>query len=112
VNEIRNTLTRRFPATLVLIVSFGALSCLRAQTKQGVVPYLPVRNEIHRQFRLAPNTTVKVSTIAGPVEIDTTAGELAEISIVSSAETQADLNCSDVPNRVLGQPWLRASRTH
>ena len=94
---MRNTLTMLFPATLVLIVSLGALSGLRAHAERGGMPDLPVRNEIHRQYRLAPNTTVKISTIAGPVEIDTTTGESTEINIVNSAETQADLNCSDMP---------------
>ena len=75
----------------------GTLSGLCAQEKPGGFRDLPVRNEIHRQYRLAPDTIVKISTIAGPVEIDTTTGELAEIDIVSSAETQADLNCSDMP---------------
>ena len=35
--------------------------------------------------------------IAGPVEIETTPGESAEINIVNSAETQADLKCADIP---------------
>jgi hypothetical protein len=58
---------------------------------------LTVRKEIHRQYRLAPNTTVKISTIAGPVEIETTAGEIAQIDILNSAATQAELNCSETP---------------
>ena len=70
---------------------------VQAQTKPEASPDLPVRNEIHRQYRLAPNTTVKISMIAGPVEIDTTPGESAEINIINSAETQADLNCADIP---------------
>jgi hypothetical protein len=97
VNDVRNTFTPLFLTSLVLIVSFGALNGVRAQAKQASSPDLPVRNEIRRQYQLAPNTTVKISMIAGPVEIDTTTGELAEINIVNSAETQADLNCSDIP---------------
>ena len=97
VNDMRSTLTTRFPAMLVLMVSFGALSGLCAQEKPAGVRDLPVRNEINRQYRLAPNTTVKVSRIAGPVEVDTTTGESAEIKIVNSAATQADLDCSDTP---------------
>ena len=75
----------------------GLLPILRvqAQTKREGSPDLPVRKEIHRQYQLAPNTTVKLYMIPGPVEIDTTSGDFAAISIVSSAETQADLNCSD-----------------
>jgi hypothetical protein len=96
-NDMRNTLTTLLLTTLVLIVSFGAISGLRAQVERGGMADLPVRNEIHRQYRLAPNTAINISMIAGPVEIDTTTGESAEVNIVTSAETQADLNCSDIP---------------
>jgi hypothetical protein len=92
---MRNTLT--LLCLIVLIASFGTLNGISAQEKQPSSPDLPVRNEIHRQYRLTPNTTVKISMIAGPVEIDTTPGESAEINIVNSAETQADLNCADIP---------------
>ena len=49
---MRNTLTPLFPGTVVLIVSFGALNGVHAQEKQASSPDLPVRNEIHRQYRL------------------------------------------------------------
>jgi len=74
----------------VLLVSFGTLSVLGAQERPR-----DLRNEIHRQYQLAPNTTVEVSMIAGSVEIETTNGESAEVNIINSAETQADLNCED-----------------
>ena len=91
---MRNILTTLFRATLVVGVSFGTLSSLSAQEKS---PDVPARKEIHRQYQLAPNTTVEVSTIAGPVEIETISGQSAEINIVNSAPTQADLNCLDTP---------------
>ncbi len=94
---MRNILTPLFRATLLMIVSFVTLSGLCAQEKPGGFRDLPVRNEIHRQYQLAPNTTVEISLIAGPVEIETTTGESAEIHIVNSAETQADLDCSVIP---------------
>jgi hypothetical protein len=93
---MRNILTL-FHATLFLAVSFGTLSGLGAQEKLGGSGDLPVRNEINRQYQLAPNTTVELSTIAGPVEIETISGQSAEIKIVNSAESQADLNCLDTP---------------
>ena len=85
-----------FSVGLTLAALLPILS-VQAQTKPEGSPDLPVRSEIHRQYRLAPNTTVKISMIAGAVEIDTTPGESAEINIVNSAETQADLNCADIP---------------
>jgi hypothetical protein len=78
-------------------VSLGTLSPLGAQEKPGEFRDLPVRNQINRQYQLAPNTTVEISLIAGPVEIETISGQSAEVKISNSAETQADLNCSDVP---------------
>lgn len=94
---MRNILTILFRATLLVMVSLGTLSGLGAQEKPGAFRDLPVRNEIHRQYQLAPNTTVEISMIAGPVEIETISGQSAEINIVNSAETKADLNCLDSP---------------
>lgn len=93
---MRNTLITLVQATLFLIVSFGTLSDLGAQVKRDRGRDLPVRKEINQQYQLAPNTTVEISTIAGPVEIETISGQSAEIKIVTSAETQADLDCLDV----------------
>lgn len=54
---------------------------------------MPVREEINQSFQLAPGSRVKVSTISGPVEVETTSGSVAEVHIVRSAETQQDLDC-------------------
>jgi len=94
---MRSILTTLIRATLFLMVSFGTLSGLGAQEKPGEFRDLPVRNQINRQYQLAPNTTVEISVIAGPVEIETISGQSAEVNISNSAETQADLNCSDIP---------------
>ena len=83
------------PAALVLIAAPRVLTGLYAREKPEHISDLPVRKEVHQQYRLEPNTTVKVSMIAGPVEIETTTGDTAEVTIISSAETQADLDCSD-----------------
>jgi hypothetical protein len=91
---MRNILTTLFRAMLLVAVSFGTLNGLGAQEKPRD---FSVRKEIHRQYQLSPNTTVEISTIAGPVEIETISGQSAEINIVNFAETQADLNCLDTP---------------
>jgi len=91
---MRNILSMLFRASLLSIVSFGTLSSLSAQERSRD---LPGRKEIHRQYQLAPNTTVEISTIAGPVEIETISGQSAEVNIINSAETQADLDCLDTP---------------
>jgi hypothetical protein len=92
---MRNILTMLFRATLLVIMSLRMLSGLAAQEKPEGVRDLPVRNEINRQYQLAPNTTVEISTVPGSVEIETTSGQSAEIKIVNSAETKADLSCLD-----------------
>ena len=86
----------KFPGAVVLTVSLGAANVLCAQEKADVSRGLPVQKEIHRQYRLAPNTAVAMSMIAGPVDIDTTTDHSAEVYIVTSAATQADLDCSDM----------------
>jgi len=94
---MRNILTTLFCATLLVIVSFGTSSGLAEQEKPGGSRDQLVQNEINRQYELAPNTTVEISTIPGSVEIDTIYGQSAEVKIVNSAETQADLKCLDIP---------------
>ena len=54
---------------------------------------LSERREIHRTYRLAHGANVEVSTIAGPVEIETTKDDTAEVNIIESAQTRADLDC-------------------
>jgi len=94
---MRNILNTLLRATLLVTVSLGTLSGLSAQEKSGGSRDLTARNEIHRQYQLAPNSTVEMSMIAGPVEIETTTDQSAEINIVNTAETQADLKCLDTP---------------
>ena len=94
---MRIILTTLFRTTLLVTVSFGTFSGLGAQEKPDVLRDRPVRNEINRQYQLTPNTSVELSMIAGPVEIETTSDQSAEIKIINSAETQADLNCLDIP---------------
>jgi DUF4097 and DUF4098 domain-containing protein YvlB len=54
---------------------------------------LPEREEINQKFKLSPGARVEISTIAGPVDIETTSSDLAEVHIVRSAQTRADLEC-------------------
>ena len=110
VNDMRSILTTLFGAMLFLTLPFGTLSGLGAQEKRGGLRDFPVRNEINRQYQLAPNTTVEISMIAGPVEIETISGQSAEINIVNSAETQADLNCLDTPIEQTSQKLVIRSK--
>ncbi|HYK19140.1 MAG TPA: DUF4097 family beta strand repeat-containing protein, partial [Pyrinomonadaceae bacterium] len=49
------------------------------------------RDEINRTFQLAPGARVEVSSIRGPVEISNTDSATAEVQIIRSARTRADL---------------------
>jgi hypothetical protein len=51
---------------------------------------------IAKSFSLASGSRIVISTIAGPVEIDTTATRRAEVEVVRSAPTQADLDCGAI----------------
>jgi Putative adhesin len=49
------------------------------------------RDEFNRTFQLAPGSRVDVSSIRGPVEITTTDSATAEVQIIRTARTRADL---------------------
>lgn len=54
---------------------------------------LPFKEEIRRSFQLRPGARVSVSSISGPVDVETTNGNTAEVFIVRSGQTQRDLDC-------------------
>ena len=107
---MRNILTTLFRATLLVIVC-GSLSGLGAQEKSGAPRDLAARNEINRQYQLAPNTTVEMSVIPGSIDIETISGQTAEINIVNSAETQADLDCLGTPIEQTAERLVIYSKT-
>jgi DUF4097 and DUF4098 domain-containing protein YvlB len=49
------------------------------------------REEINRTYQLAPGARVEVSSIRGPVEIVNTDSAMAEVQIIRTARTHADL---------------------
>jgi len=54
---------------------------------------LPEREEINKTFQLSKDARVEVSGIAGTVEIETSESGKAEVHIVRSAQTRAELDC-------------------
>ncbi len=50
------------------------------------------RDEINRTFQLPPGARVEVSSIRGPVEVVTTDSATAEVQIIRTARTRADLD--------------------
>ena len=51
------------------------------------------REDINQTFELAPGARVELSTISGPVDVETTNGSTAEVNIVRFGETREDLDC-------------------
>jgi DUF4097 and DUF4098 domain-containing protein YvlB len=49
------------------------------------------REETSQSYQLSPGARVTVSSISGPVEIETAAGSTAEVHIIRTARSQADL---------------------
>jgi DUF4097 and DUF4098 domain-containing protein YvlB len=52
---------------------------------------LPERDEIRQTYQIAPGARVEIANINGPLEIETVSGNTAEIYVVRSARTRADL---------------------
>ena len=57
---------------------------------------LPEREEFHKTYELAPTATVEITGIGGPVEVETSHSNTADVLIVRSAETPEDLACAKV----------------
>jgi hypothetical protein len=49
------------------------------------------RDEIRQSYTLSPGATVRINDISGPVEIETAAGDTAEVYVVRSARTREEL---------------------
>jgi hypothetical protein len=80
---VRALLTSVMMACGVLWVGLGAKTAQR--------PDFPERDEINQTYKLEPGARVEVSSIRGPVEIVNGDGATAEVHIIRSARTRADL---------------------
>ena len=74
----------------------GALFLLPTASARAGDADNPERERISKTFNVASGSRIEVSTIAGPVEIDTTGGRRVEVEVVRSAPTRADLDCGRV----------------
>lgn len=73
------------------IISLSQVAAFFAPGKDTESNNLSEQDEIRRTLKLAPGTRVEVSSIRGSVEIETANIETAEIYIVRSAESRAEL---------------------
>ena len=85
---MRPVASQLFPALLIILAS--TLGAGAADVD------LPDHERIHQSYELTPGTSVEVSGIAGPVEIETTNDDTADVSVVRSAPTHADLDCGRI----------------
>ena len=81
---------------MILLVSMMMLACgaapvdVATQTAHAGGDFKE-REEINRTFQLPPGARVEVSSIRGPVEISNTDSATAEVQIIRTARTRADL---------------------
>ena len=83
----------------ILIIVGGALASLLAIPQMAAFFARSARSEsamretdeIRQTFKLTPGTRVEISSIRGPVEIETSNSDTAEILITRTAENPADL---------------------
>jgi len=61
----------------------------RLSTENGSA--LGERDEIKQSYELAPGARVSVTSISGPVEIETSLGSMAEVHVIRTARSQQDL---------------------
>jgi hypothetical protein len=80
-----------FVGAMASIAISSQFLALFAQTKQKDNGELHERDETRQTFRLAPGARIEVSSIRGPVEIETANIEAAEVHIVRSANNRNDL---------------------
>ena len=77
--------------TLLTCMTILACGAPAAHTQTTQRRDFKERDEINRTFQLAPGSHVEVSSIRGPVEITNSDGATAEVQIIRTARTQADL---------------------
>lgn len=56
----------------------------------------PEREEIRQSYELQSGARVELSIISGPVTIETTSGNTAEVHIIRSAQTRTELDCYQI----------------
>lgn len=75
-------------ASLLAIPQMAAFFARSARTQSDS---MREKDEIRQTFKLSPDTRVEISNIRGPVEIETSNGDTAEILITRTANNSADL---------------------
>ena len=75
----------------VLAAALVAPQSAGAQEKLRDKEDLPEREEIRQTYQIARGASVSIANINGPLEIETISGDTAEVHVIRSARTKADL---------------------
>jgi len=79
-----------------IVLGAGVLPARAAGDWNNGKSYLPERVEVNETYKLEPGADVRVRNIAGPVDITTWDGDTAEVHVVNSARSKADLDLKKV----------------
>jgi putative adhesin len=89
---VKNMILTALLTTMMMLVSGAtALSPAATATTTAQNSDFRERDEFNQTYQLSPGTRVEVSSIRGPVEIVTGDTATAEVKIIRSARTRADL---------------------
>jgi len=83
-----------FFAATTIFVAGGAAAAAATTAQQampGVQNDLPERDEFQQTYQLTPGAGVEVSVISGSVEVETSDATAAEVRVVRTARSRADL---------------------
>ena len=81
---------------LFTIVFALAISPLLISGPSATANSYDERKEVHQTLQLTPGASVEIETIAGSVNIETSANQTAEINAVLASPTRADLDCNQL----------------
>ena len=92
----------RYVIAAVMMLVSGTLVVGFSTQTAGLSTDLKERDEINRKYEVTPGTSVEVSSIRGPVEILNTDTATAEVQVIRTARTRADLEYHKVTVEQIG----------
>lgn len=89
IREVKDMIATALLTSMMMVACAAPRAGLTTETAQR--RDFPERDEINQTYQLAPGTRVEVSSIRGPVEIVNADTATAEVRIIRTARTRADL---------------------
>lgn len=89
---MRRNLIRSILTSVAFAATLSGPAAAESGQRSDVTP-MTAREEIDRNYELAPNSTVRVEGIAGPVAVETGDFARAELHVVRLAASQRELDC-------------------